>query len=387
MPRSLRAIGLNEAAEEAASLPEPMNRVGRNVRVTLEPGLRLILNSPLLLPEEPFRMPEQVTPDVPPLVLCRLENAVFDGASGMVFPTPDTVLFEASTMWPLRINGGALGELNGSSPEQNPDWRPDREAAKPMTGAYAVLGMIRTDYVLNWYHWLTEHLPKLYLLSRVPETARLQVILSAPITEAQRQSLDVLGLDETRCVALPSDFKPVCPEVAYIPGPINVHSAVCPRPVAWMAETAVERMGFRELRSTKLLYVRRGGHRRAVSNENEVVAALTAAGFLCIRPEEMSFAEQVRSYREARVIVSAHGAGLANTAFCQPGTIVVELTSLAHGDRPSLNMIYANLSAIRDLVHVFAIGDSVDGLGNFAMEPAKILRAAMHGLNGAAKRR
>jgi capsular polysaccharide biosynthesis protein len=62
-----------------------------------------------------------------------------------------------------------------------------------------------------------------------------------------------------------------------------------------------------------------------VENEDELVAALDREGFETIDPGAMSVAEQVRAFADAECIVSAHGAGLTNLAFCTPGAAVIEL--------------------------------------------------------------
>jgi capsular polysaccharide biosynthesis protein len=39
----------------------------------------------------------------------------------------------------------------------------------------------------------------------------------------------------------------------------------------------------------------------------------------------MSFADQVRLFSEAEIVVGPHGGGLTNTVFSQPGTTVIEV--------------------------------------------------------------
>ncbi len=64
---------------------------------------------------------------------------------------------------------------------------------------------------------------------------------------------------------------------------------------------------------------------RRLLNEDEVVARLQPLGFERLQAETMSFGDQVRSFSSAEIVVGPHGAGLANTVFCSPGGIVVEL--------------------------------------------------------------
>jgi|GEM_PF-6384879 capsular polysaccharide biosynthesis protein len=383
MPHPLRAVRFSEAAETVPFPPEPAARLGRHTQTTLRPAGRLDLRAPLLLPEDHADLPERITPAAPPLLLARLEGAIFDPGSGVIAPTPETVLFEPDTMWPVRVNHIELGGANSSGRGAATDWPFEPSRARPLDGAYVVLGLIRSDYLSTWYHWLIEHLPRLHLLSDFSSLRNLPVLTAAPTTEAQRESLAALGLTPRRIVALPAEGGPVRPEVGYLPAPIGVHSSVSPEATGWLAETVLDRLGLRNIKAEALIYVRRRIPPRAVANDDELSSHLAAAGFDIVASETLGFAQQVQRYRRARVVVSAHGAGLANTVFCRPGTVVVELTSLAHGARPSLNMIYANLSASRGLVHVFCVGGQADATGRFTVDPAKAMRAAIHGLSAA----
>lgn len=64
---------------------------------------------------------------------------------------------------------------------------------------------------------------------------------------------------------------------------------------------------------------------RGIANLSQTTELLHEAGFQCIYPERLSVAEQARLFNQASVVVAAHGAGLTNIVFCQPGTTVVEL--------------------------------------------------------------
>ncbi|MBQ1399955.1 MAG: glycosyltransferase family 61 protein, partial [Lachnospiraceae bacterium] len=48
-------------------------------------------------------------------------------------------------------------------------------------------------------------------------------------------------------------------------------------------------------------------------------------GFTTIIPEELSVEEQIRYFREADVILYAHGANAANSIYMRPGAVVVEV--------------------------------------------------------------
>jgi capsular polysaccharide biosynthesis protein len=90
------------------------------------------------------------------------------------------------------------------------------------------------------------------------------------------------------------------------------------------------------------LYVSRAkARRRRVLDEALLWAALEARGFRRLFLEEMSWPEQIVAFSRARVVVSPHGAGLANSVFCRPGARIVELfhhayVNLCHGRVASL---------------------------------------------------
>jgi capsular polysaccharide biosynthesis protein len=62
-----------------------------------------------------------------------------------------------------------------------------------------------------------------------------------------------------------------------------------------------------------------------LANEDQVMGAVTRAGFEVVTLTGMTVAEQARLFNEASHIIAPHGAGLTNILFCQPGTVLLEL--------------------------------------------------------------
>ena len=89
---------------------------------------------------------------------------------------------------------------------------------------------------------------------------------------------------------------------------------------------------------------RENARRRRVSNEAGLWAQLEARGFRRVHLETLAWAEQIAVFRHARVIVSPHGAGLANLVFCRPGTRVVEFFQRAY-----VNPCFWRLAALQGL--------------------------------------
>jgi capsular polysaccharide biosynthesis protein len=74
------------------------------------------------------------------------------------------------------------------------------------------------------------------------------------------------------------------------------------------------------------IYVSRFDTRhRVIANEGEVRRVLETFGFIPLAQAFLPLRTQIGLFRGARFVVGAHGAGLTNLAFCQPGTTVLEL--------------------------------------------------------------
>lgn len=75
----------------------------------------------------------------------------------------------------------------------------------------------------------------------------------------------------------------------------------------------------------KRIYISRNDARlRRVSNEDRILPILEARGFQRVILKGMPLARQAQYFRQAEVIAAPHGAGLAHTAWCRPGTKVIE---------------------------------------------------------------
>ncbi len=96
---------------------------------------------------------------------------------------------------------------------------------------------------------------------------------------------------------------------------------------------------------------RSGSPHRGLVNEAEVIAALAPLGFVSVRPERLSVADQVRLFRGASAIVAPHGAGLTNLGFCRPGCPVVELHMENY-----VHWAFRHLSALRELTYDCVVG-------------------------------
>lgn len=79
-------------------------------------------------------------------------------------------------------------------------------------------------------------------------------------------------------------------------------------------------------RSGELLFVTRNeSSMRRILNEDELLPGLKDMGFRVISPATLSLPEQIDAFRNARIVLSAHGAQLTNIIFCRPKTTLIEI--------------------------------------------------------------
>jgi capsular polysaccharide biosynthesis protein len=74
-----------------------------------------------------------------------------------------------------------------------------------------------------------------------------------------------------------------------------------------------------------LLYIARTDtQRRPLVNEPAVIAMLSALGVEAVVASSLTLEATIALFSRAKLVIGAHGAGMANIAFCRPGCVVYE---------------------------------------------------------------
>jgi capsular polysaccharide biosynthesis protein len=120
----------------------------------------------------------------------------------------------------------------------------------------------------------------------------------------------------------------------------------------WLPEFWQRRVPLSQDPPFRRLYVTRGDGTRRVANEPAIFRQLQVHGFEFIDPA--SERDPAYTFSQARVVVGAHGAGLANILFCRPGTRVLELIPTDH-----VYPHYYTLAAAGGLDHSYLAGESL----------------------------
>ena len=190
----------------------------------------------------------------------------------------------------------------------------------------------------NYYHFLVEFLARYWIF----RCSGIEVdwFVVPDHLSFQKEFLAILGINEKKIIRWGEHTSLVADTIVY-PGLINNYMRVFQSDglvnfrkkwlpswlidlYAWLKSQAVQRIDFPFVH--KRIYVsRQSASNRRVVNEEKLLAALRAYGFLLLDCAEMSVSDQIAAFSGADMVIAPHGAGLANLLFGEPGTAVLEL--------------------------------------------------------------
>jgi capsular polysaccharide biosynthesis protein len=199
----------------------------------------------------------------------------------------------------------------------------------------------------NYYHWLFDSIPRVQLA--IAAFGRLEdynFVIPDDQLPFQKETLRLLGIAPERQITsrlMPHIWAPrlVCTSHP------NLEPSNMP---AWIVNFL--RQSFLPHASRKpvapYVYVSRGDslNDRRLEKEAALLQELRLRGFQSYSLSKLTFAEQIKLFQCARVVVGVHGAGLANLAFSSTGCHVIEIFSPTY--QPDM---YRRICAINDLVY------------------------------------
>ncbi|HWZ16317.1 MAG TPA: glycosyltransferase family 61 protein [Mucilaginibacter sp.] len=228
----------------------------------------------------------------------------------------------------------------------------------------------------NYYHWLSDVLPRIKLYESVlDQVDHFCIASNVPV-----KFLDVLkdfGIPNNKILFVKSDEKLHFDHlfVASLPGSEG-------RAPQWAVEYLREKLVKTQptLPPDRKLYFRRGmSAARKILNEDVITNRLADEGFEIVDPGVLSVNEQIEMAQQAKIIISAHGAALSNLLFTQEKIAVIEIFS---PDYFRTDCFYT-LSSIRNLNYWYLVGDKPAGAawGDIVV-PEDLLFKTIQQLNG-----
>ena len=236
----------------------------------------------------------------------------------------------------------------------------------------------------NWYHWLVDTLPSVYLAQFLPaEFDDFPVLVPETVLENERwmEPLKlVLGGREVQ--PLPATRYLSVERLVWItsptsPGPLRQVQDTEPNfsmhgsALARFTRHILDELGFDSPapeRGNRVFLVRGPGAKRPY-NENELVEIAAEFGFRPISLAEMSFRESVEALATAEAVIGPHGAGWANAMFAAPCTRALMWT----WDSARYDNWFANIGALANLDLSIRFTPGAEG-SPYAVPPADFIR-------------
>jgi capsular polysaccharide biosynthesis protein len=227
----------------------------------------------------------------------------------------------------------------------------------------------------NHYHWLTQCMFPAWLWARSRRHSEAR-FLTPELDSMQQQSWRYCRVPDASHHQAPAHTMLSVPRAIVIPDAF-LPGADDPSPLLRdFARDVSNQIDDAGSAGPDAIYVsRRDSAKRPLSNEAEVEQALASLGFSIVTLTGLTFDDQVRLFRGARLIVSPHGAGLANVIFCRPGTRVMELM-------PSLrdNRCMERLSTVCGVNHEVTLSPATgeDSSLQWRVDAPRLVRSLVH---------
>lgn len=229
-------------------------------------------------------------------------------------------------------------------------------------GTVALLAINQLE--TNYFHWCIDCLPRLYLLLK--SGIKIDWFIIDNHVGFQKQYLELLGIEENKIISAnekklifakelvtPSLYRGDYKLVQYKKGYDNSSKQFLPH---WALN--LYREYFKEIKgnNTERVYIsRKNATHRKIENEGEIIAVCQKYGFVVVELENLSVLEQIQTFRDAKFVVSVHGAGLTNIIHCNKDVKVLELDTENFRDNG-----YKLLTQILSCSHYFYSGKTHD---------------------------
>ncbi len=232
----------------------------------------------------------------------------------------------------------------------------------------------------NYYHWLTEYLPKMMVFKHFPEKLKnATIIIDRNMPKQHLSALHMVmkfvgAKNEIYMrkvheeISVKKFFLPTNPTVISegFDKPWWVASGVSPEHLLFIRKAILSRMQLSEKPSgnRKIIISRPGQAARSIVNLPEIEELLVSHGYERAYPERLSFEEQVKLFNSAEVIFAPGGAALANLLFCGEGAKVFAMVSERNADYAG----HKNVAMTAKLNYVHITGQNIKPRSAFPSE-------------------
>ena len=174
----------------------------------------------------------------------------------------------------------------------------------------------------NYWHWMADCLTQFEGLEYYQQQTGVKptLIVDHHFPKWKQESLMLLGYHPDQCLRW--DRSRLKVKRLVVPSFRRQLRYVSPTACRWLRQRILSNLPQDKSFAPKVYISRPESAGRHVINEDEVLQALAPWGFKAYTLEQMSFADQVRLFSQAEMVVAPHGAGLANIVFAENLSVI-----------------------------------------------------------------
>ncbi len=274
------------------------------------------------------------------LFIAELKNGRVWGRNGAVIADTDIFITDVSREF-----------QNGKDIAHSVFYTIKQKKSKQLKGTTALIG---TAGAQVYFHWMLDILPRLGLIKEIKDINDIDFF----ITEFnglpfQVDTLKILGIQLDKVIPSNENWN----------FHIQAETLILPSLAGSLDQPTLFQVRFLQqafahltssLNPFRRIYIsRRKTGRRMIVNESELLDFLAIHGFEILYCEELSFAEQVKIFSEATIVVAPHGSALTNLVFCKSNTRVIDIFNTSQ-----INPCFWYISKHCNLAYSYFVGKS-----------------------------
>ena len=203
----------------------------------------------------------------------------------------------------------------------------------------------------SYYHFLFDVLPGIYIAEKAGLLNQVDFFYFQSLNKKfQKEALISLGIDLNKVITQEYSYHFSTEKLITFTHPGEwFHIPLWA--INFLREQFIPKIIPDKKEFSKLLISRKdAASGRNIENEDEIFSKLEPLGFKRIILSHYSFLDQVKIFNSAEIIISPHGAGLANLVFCNPNTFVIEVFN-----HDFITPLFHSLSKRLNINHTFLI--------------------------------
>ncbi len=193
----------------------------------------------------------------------------------------------------------------------------------------------------NFFHFIFDILPKIYILKSKINLSEINFFYVSNIRLWQIKIFNLIGIKNKKLLDSEKFNHIFANEIIsvehpwYEKGEFQKQVKNIPK---WIIDknrkTFLKKSS--KIKSKKKIFLDRSGsiyNHCQIENIEVIKNLLVKSNFEILQPEKKSFQNQINIFKNASIIIGAHGASFTNIIFCKPGTKIIEIIPTDHPNK------------------------------------------------------